>query len=179
MIPGSANLITTARAVLIVLLAALGGWPVTAGLAWSVVFIAFVAVSLDGVDGWVARRTGTVSAFGRRFDMETDAALVLVLAILAWRYGKAGPWIILSGLLRYIFVGAGWVMPWMRHPLAPSFRGRLICAVQIVALITAVAPNVQPPVSAAIAACGLAALCYSFAVDTWWLAQHAAPPRTP
>jgi hypothetical protein len=113
-----------------------------------------------------------------RFDMETDAALILVLAVLAWRYGKAGPWIILAGLLRYIFVAAGWVLPWMRGPLAPTLRGRLICVVQIVTLIAAIAPSVQPPASAALAAVGLAALCYSFAVDTLWLSRHAAAPRT-
>jgi phosphatidylglycerophosphate synthase len=147
-------------------------------IGWTVVFIGIVAVLLDGVDGWVARRTGTASAFGMRFDMETDAALVLVLALLAWRFGKAGPWILLAGLLRYIFVGAGWVLPWMRRPLTPSFRGRLMCVVQIVTLIVAIAPIVQPPASGAIAACGLAALCYSFVVDTLRLARAREAPRT-
>ena len=60
------------------------------------------------------------SAFGARFDMETDALLIQVLAILAWQYGKAGPWVLVSGLLRYLFVAAGWVWPWMREPLFPS-----------------------------------------------------------
>ena len=40
---------------------------------------------LDLVDGWVARRTGTASPFGARFDLETDAALILVLSWLVWR----------------------------------------------------------------------------------------------
>ena len=77
-----------------VLLVAMSSRPAATDMAWSIVAIAIVAVVLDGVDGWVARRTGTASAFGMRFDMETDAALILVLAILAWRYGKAGPWIL-------------------------------------------------------------------------------------
>jgi hypothetical protein len=71
----------------------------------------------------------------------------------------------MSGLLRYIFVAAGWVWPWLRRPLAPSRRGRAICVVQIVALIVAIGPIVPPPLSAFGAACGLAALTYSFAVD--------------
>ena len=37
--------------------------------------------SLDAVDGQVARRTGTVSALGARFDMEVDAFLILVLSV--------------------------------------------------------------------------------------------------
>ena len=124
---GPANQITLVRAVLVAGLASLVGQPATPAVAWSVVFIAIVAALLDGVDGWVARRTGTASAFGARFDMETDAALILVLAILVWQYGKAGPWVLLSGLLRYIFVAAGWLWPWMRRPAdaTPSRKDHL------------------------------------------------------
>ena len=57
---------------------------------------------------------------GSRFDMETDAALILVLAIFVWRNGKAGPWVLLSGLLRYIFVAAGWMWPWMARRWPPT-----------------------------------------------------------
>jgi phosphatidylglycerophosphate synthase len=168
---GPADRITAVRAVLVALLVLLLGQPVASGIAWTVVAIALVAVLLDGVDGWVARRTGTASAFGMRFDMETDAALILALAILVWRHGKAGPWILGAGLLRYLFVGAGWVWPWMARPLAPTLRARVICVVQIAALILAVAPIVPPPASTVVAACGLAALSYSFLVDTLWLAR--------
>jgi len=163
---GAANQITLVRALLVAGLATLIGQPATPTVAWSVVFIAIVAALLDGVDGWIARRTGTVSAFGARFDIETDAALILVLAILVWQYGKAGPWVLLSGLLRYAFVAAGWVWPWMRAPLAPSLRGKIICVVQIVALIVAMAPTIAPPMSSLVAAVALLALCHSFLVDT-------------
>lgn len=163
---GPANQITLVRAVLVAGLASRVGQPATLPVAWSVLFIAIVAVLLDGVDGWVARRTGTVSAFGTRFDTETDAALILVLAILVWQYGKAGPWVLLSGLLRYAFVAAGWLWPWMRCPLSSTLRGKIICVAQIVALIVAIAPTIAPPTSALVAVAGLLALCYSFLVDT-------------
>jgi len=170
---GPANQITLVRALLVAGLVALWGQPATPGVAWSVVFIAIVATLLDGIDGWVARRTGTVSAFGTRFDMETDAALILVLAVLVWQHGKAGPWVLLSGLLRYAFVAAGWIRRWMRAPLAPSLRGRVICVVQIGALVFAMAPIVAPPASSAVSAVGLLALCYSFLVDTLRLWRQA------
>lgn len=163
---GPANQITLIRAVLAAGLAILVGQPATPTLAWSVVVIATIAALLDGVDGWVARRTGTVSAFGARFDMETDAALILVLAILVLQYGKAGPWVLLSGLLRYVFVAAGWLWPWMRAPLASSLRGKIVCVVQIVALIVAITPTIAPPTSSVVAAVALLALSYSFLVDT-------------
>jgi phosphatidylglycerophosphate synthase len=163
---GPADKITLVRAVLVAGLASLVGQPTRPAVAWTVVFIAIVAALLDGVDGWVARRTGTVSVFGARFDMETDAALILVLSIIVWQYGKAGPWVLLSGLLRYVFAAAGWLWPWMKGPLAATLRGKIICIVQIVALLAAIAPATVPPMSSLVAAVGLLALCYSFLVDT-------------
>jgi phosphatidylglycerophosphate synthase len=170
---GPANQITFVRAVLVAALASLAVRPATPAVAWSAACIAIVVVLLDGVDGWVARRTATVSAFGTRFDMETDAALILVLAVLVWQHGKAGPWVVASGLLRYVFVASGWVWPWMRRPLTPTLRGRLICVVQIGALVAAMLPPIEPPASTVLAALGLAVLCYSFLVDTRWLWRHA------
>ena len=96
-----------------------------------------VATLLDGVDGWLARRTGMASAFGARFDMEIDALLIQVLADPGVAVRQGRPWVLLSGLLRYIFVAAGWVLPWMRAPLFPSRRRKAICVVQIAGLILA------------------------------------------
>ena len=67
--------------------------------------------------------------------MEVDALLIMVLAILAWQHGKAGAWVLLSGLLRYAFVAAGWLAPWIARPLPPSRRRQTICVVQIAALV--------------------------------------------
>ena len=47
----------------------------------ALVALAVVALVLDAVDGWVARRTGTTSPLGARFDMEVDAFLILVLSV--------------------------------------------------------------------------------------------------
>ena len=64
----------------------------TAGAACSSASTA-VALILDAVDGKVARRTGTASALGARFDMEVDAFLILVLSVyvadVAGRVGAA------------------------------------------------------------------------------------------
>src|SRR5688500_7558101 len=117
---GPANLITGVRAALVALLAGFLAEPPLARLAWPIVAMALVAAVLDGADGWLARRSGMGSAFGARFDLETDALLILVLSLLAWRYGKAGSWIVLAGLLRYLFVAAGAIWRWMRRPLPAS-----------------------------------------------------------
>jgi phosphatidylglycerophosphate synthase len=170
---GSANQLTAARAGLVALLAGLIGEPTLPPVAATAVVVALVVTILDGLDGWLARYTEMASAFGARFDVEVDALLIQVLAILAWRYGKVGPWILLSGLLRYGFVAAGWFLPWMQGPLAPTLRGRIICIVQTAALIIVLVPAVTAPLSTQVAALGLAALCYSFLVDTLRLWRQA------
>lgn len=174
---GPANQVTMVRAFLVAIVAGFIGEPSLPSAGWFVVCAAVVATVLDGVDGWLARRTGMASAFGARFDMETDALLIQVLAILAWQYGKAGPWVLLSGLLRYQFVAAGWVLPWMREPLFPSVRRKTICVVQIVGLILTILPPIVPPASEWLAAASLAALAYSFLADTVWLWRQA--PASP
>ncbi len=169
---GAANAVTTVRAVWVALAAAAGTFPADS-VDWFVVCAAILVTVLDGVDGWLARKLGETSAFGARFDMEVDAALIMVLSVLAWNWGKAGAWVILSGLLRYIFIAAGWIWPWMKRSLEPSRRRQTVCVIQVVGLIVVVSRIAMPPASTLIAALALAVLAWSFAIDTWWLMRQA------
>jgi len=171
----SADLVTAVRATLVVVLAGL----VTQGMpsrtqAWVAVVVAAVAAMLDGVDGWLARRSGTTSAFGARFDMETDAALILVLSVLVWRWDKAGGWVLLSGLMRYLFVGTGLLAPWLTGTLTPTLRGKAVAVVQMVGLIVAIGPIVPAWLSAPVAAVALVMLVWSFAIDVGRLWRRRA-----
>jgi phosphatidylglycerophosphate synthase len=170
---GAANAATLARAVLVLLLITLLGVETTSALGWLLVALSLVAALCDGVDGALARRRGEASAFGARFDMETDALLILVLAALAWQHGKAGVWILLAGLLRYVFVAASYALPWLGADLPPSRRRQAVCVVQIATLIAALVPPIEPPWSGIVALAGLAALVWSFGVDVVWLERHA------
>jgi phosphatidylglycerophosphate synthase len=169
---GAANSVTLVMAALAVLLVALFGAEPTPTLGWVVVGLGAAGVALDGVDGALARGRKEASAFGARFDMETDALLILVLAALAWQHGKAGPWVLAAGLLRYLFVAASWASPMLGAQLPPSRRRQAVCVVQIVSLLGALTPLVAPPWSSALAFAGLVALVWSFAVDVRWLARH-------
>jgi phosphatidylglycerophosphate synthase len=175
---GAANQVTVARGVLVALLAGLIGERADTGAPVLAVVLATTVAVLDGVDGWLARRSRMASAFGARFDMETDAALIMVLAVLAWLFGKAGLWVLSCGLLRYAFVGASVLLTWLRAPLPPSGRRRAIAVVQMVALIIALAPMVPVALSAPVAAIGLLALSLSFLLDSVWLFQNASQART-
>ncbi len=166
---GPANQVTAIRAALVALVTGFIGEPTSAASANAIVAIGLLATVLDGVDGPLARRSGLASTFGARFDMEVDALLILVLAILVWQYDRAGVWVVLSGLLRYLFVAAGWILPWMARPLPPSLRRQAVCVVQIGGLLLAMAPVVPQPLAAALAAVALIALAGSFLMDTLWL----------
>ncbi len=170
---GPANLVTTVRAGLLALLVGLVGQPVSVGMGWAAVLLAVAAITLDGADGTLARRTGLASAFGARFDMETDAALVMALSVLIWMHGKAGAWVLLGGIARYLFIASGWVWSWMRGSLSPTFRAKLVAIVHLSGLTTALAPIVVQPYSAVAAAVTLAALLWSFGVDVGRLRRAA------
>jgi phosphatidylglycerophosphate synthase len=169
---GPPNQVTAARAAGVALVAAVVGETPQPSIALAAALAAAAVTVLDGVDGWLARRSGMASAFGARFDMEVDALLILALSALAWTLGKAGAWVLASGLLRYAFVAAGWAWPWMDRPLPASLRRKTVCVVQIVALIAVVAPFVPPSASAPVAAGALAVLAASFLTDTAWLARR-------
>jgi hypothetical protein len=104
--------------------------------------------------------------------MEIDALLILALAALAWRFDKAGAWVLLSGLMRYLFVAAGWLATWLQQPLPISRRRQTVCVVQIVALTIALVPVVEPMSSSTIAALALLILTCSFLIDLIWLWRH-------
>jgi phosphatidylglycerophosphate synthase len=167
---GLANTITLVRA---------GGAAVFAGLlaapapavGWAAAVAAAALLALDGLDGVAARRQGLASAFGARFDMETDALTILVLAALAVALGKVGAWALALGAMRYAFVAAGWVWPRLAGPLPPSLRRKAVCVAQLAVLTALLAPPIAPPVSGALAALALAALAWSFALDVRWLAR--------
>jgi hypothetical protein len=92
-----------------------------------------------------------------------------VLAILAWQHGKAGAWVLFSGMLRYLFGAAGWIWPWLQRPVMPHMQRKAICVIQITGLLIALMPSVTRPASAVIAAAALALLSYSFLADAVWL----------
>jgi phosphatidylglycerophosphate synthase len=162
---GPANVVTMIRGGFAALIAGLIGETVAPGAALFASLLSVAITVLDGFDGKLARTSGMSSSFGARFDMETDSALVLAMSILAWQLGKAGPWILGIGLMRYAFGAAGHLLPWLAGPLSPTKRGRTVAVVQMGTLSFVLAPFVSVPFSSAAAALALAALIWSFAVD--------------
>lgn len=168
---GSANRVTMARNIGTLSLAGLVIYADSLGTLghWWVVVTGTGIMLLDGVDGWIARRTSTSTNFGARFDMETDAFLMLVLSALVWAEGRTGAWVLLIGAMRYLFLIAGLVVPNLRDELAPSFRRKLICVIQGIALLVALGPVIPSDIAVGVSALALAMLTWSFVIDTLWL----------
>lgn len=139
-----------------------------------------VALLLDGVDGKVARRTGTCSSLGARFDMEVDAFLILVLSVYVAL--DLGPWVLLIGAMRYVFVAAARVWPWLTAPLPPSTARKTVAALQGVLLLVAGADLLPRPANTGVVVLALGLLVWSFGRDVVWLWRSsrtaAGPPAS-
>jgi phosphatidylglycerophosphate synthase len=171
---GPADLVTMTRAVLVGGVTALVANipdPATVPVTLMVT-IAAVALATDAVDGRVARRTGTVSEFGARFDMEVDAFLILVLS--AYLADRLGLWVLAIGLMRYVFVVAGRLVRWMRAPLPHSMLRKTVAAGQGIVLVIAASGLLPDGVNTVIVVLALVTLAASFGYDVFWLFRHRA-----
>jgi phosphatidylglycerophosphate synthase len=172
---GPADWVTLARATLAVGVAALVAdsfdHPVPVTLLIS---LTVVALALDAVDGWVARRTRTTTSLGAHFDAEVDSFLIAVLSVYVAR--SAGPWVLAIGAARYAFLAAGWPLSWMREPLPPRYWRKVVAATQGIVLTIAAADVLPPALTQAALVAALALLAESFGRDVWWLwrRRHAA-----
>ncbi|HEV7650942.1 MAG TPA: CDP-alcohol phosphatidyltransferase family protein [Actinophytocola sp.] len=176
---GPADLVTLARAVLIGGVTALISDIPEPVAVTPMVVLAAVALSLDAVDGRVARHTGTVSPFGARFDMETDAFLILVLS--AYLATVVGPWVLAIGAMRYLFIMAGRLLSWMRAELPHSMTRKTVAAAQGIILAVAASGLLPETGTVIILGLALAALVWSFGFDVVWLYRNreTAPAETP
>ena len=176
---GPANLVTLVRATLVGAIAALVADAGTHHLfVMPTLTLAAIALSLDAVDGRVARATASTSSVGARFDGEVDALLILVLSVAVAR--TAGWWVLAIGLWRYAFGVAGWVWPWLRGQLPLSRWGKTIAAVQGIALTASVSGLLPRSVMIAVLFVSLILLTESFAHSIWWLrSQRPVPTEEP
>lgn len=170
---GAANSVTLLRAGLIALLAGLIGY--TQGdlaKSWIPSFVALIALLLDGLDGWLARRENSASPFGARFDMEIDALFILVLGILVFQTGKVHAWVLLLGAMRYVFASTGFILPWLRKPLPAKKWRQTVCVIQASVLIACLAPSVDSGFASGLTVIALVLLSISFTTDTLWLRRQ-------
>jgi CDP-diacylglycerol--glycerol-3-phosphate 3-phosphatidyltransferase len=142
--------------VFVVLLLAEGGESTT--LRWWAAAVFAVAAATDRLDGWLARRNGTVTTFGIVADPIADKALtgsgfvgLSILGLLPW-------WVTALVLVRELGVTVLRAVV-IRHTVVPASKGgKLKTVLQTVALTALIAPLPEPLTWVAYVVMGLAVL---------------------
>lgn len=163
---GWANAITASRLLLIAVIV----WQSTALPDYIIFVVGIFTLIADGLDGYFARKYNTVSAFGDCFDKETDAFFVLAYGVLICDKGLAGAWVLMPGLLRYMYVIMLSLVKVKPKVPNPSFRRQFI---GMWLMGTLLAPFVISPlvyIPGLIFA--IAIVMYSFAVDLGKMLRH-------
>lgn len=179
-----ADLITAGRGVLVLVLAVvvLRGFVDGDGVrawsgqprgtwAWTVVALGVPAWTLDSLDGYVARRTGSVSDRGARLDAAVDGSLVLVLSVAV---APLAPWALVGGLLFPVFLAVQVVRPTWRRTLPRRPWRRIAGGTMTGTLVIGMAPMWPEILVQVTVALAVVCLTWSFAVDVRWLERQAA-----
>ena len=142
----AANALTAVRLVLVPVFVAVAvgsgmtrpGWQVAACL------IFLVASLTDFVDGWIARRYGLVTAFGKIADPIVDKALIGSALVLLSGYGLVPWWV--TGLIMAREVGVTLLRFWVIRygVIAASRGGKVKTALQIAATAWYLLPLPEP-----------------------------------
>jgi phosphatidylglycerophosphate synthase len=173
---GPADWVTLVRAVLTGGVAGLVTQSLSAPIhVAELTLLSTVAIALDGVDGWVARRSGTASTAGARFDMEVDAALLLLLSVYVAH--TTGTWWALSiGAARYLFATARFFLPGLRGSASPRYWRKIVAAIQAIVLTVVASGSIPPAVATSALAIAATLLLESFAQEAWDLHHVRSRP---
>ena len=172
---GPADWVTLVRATLAFGIAAVfASWQQPAPVTM-LVSLSALALALDAVDGWVARRTRTTATLGAHFDGEVDAFLILILSI--YLAHSNGAWILTIGAARYAFLTAGWLLPWLRRPLPSRYWRKVVTATQGIVLTVAIADVLPRGLTETAVVFALVLLAESFGRDVWWLWRRRRDPH--
>ncbi|MCG6972123.1 MAG: CDP-alcohol phosphatidyltransferase family protein [Desulfobacterales bacterium] len=173
---GTANWITLMRAGAIIGLAGILPWTLSRGpslpnsLSWAA-GIVYLGLSLaDLLDGLVARKQERETELGRRLDIESDAAGLLVASLVAVALGRLPAVYLLVGLAYYPFVLGIWLRQKRALPviaLRPRPCARIIAGFQMGLVGIALLPIFNPVFTYAAALIFMAPLLIGFLGD--WL----------
>jgi len=118
--------------------------------AWIPGFFYLTVVSIDGIDGFLARRLGQASAFGEILDKEFDGLGTAVATLLAYQYGKVPVIYLPVAGLYYAFQIGLWSYQKIGRPVSSlknSNYRKIVGGLNSVFLSVALWPVWGPPVS--------------------------------
>lgn len=127
-------------------------------MLWSLTAIAAAAVGIILVEAWITEKIDAAGPFSRRLGREAYGLLVLSVAVLLWRSGKVGGWVVAAGAVHYASLVLSLGLPALRQESPAAWRPYMRLALAA-ALILALAPIVPP-----VAATGLGAVALGLAL---------------
>ena len=154
----SPNLVSAGRFLLI----AAGSWFFSELNAYVFVAVVCLATALDGLDGYLARRFKQETEFGRLFDLEVDAFLVLVLCYLLYSKDASLTYLFVAAIARPIFVFL-MIAGFKQYEEPHNKRGQTVFVIVLTALI--VAFILPPAVYQWLLPAATLLLLISFAID--------------
>lgn len=146
-------------------------------LTWVDPLFAVVILSMDGLDGYFARRQGPTYT-GAVFDMEADAFFVLTLTLLSIALAKLPLWLLILPTWRYVYV---LILKGIQafYPTAlfkkGTWRGKIVCVVILVALIFNLIPLFSFSAKLFVSGTSVLLLSASFLTDLWYELPHERP----
>ena len=131
-----ANYIVVLRIILIpVLIALLVLLPDYQGRLWSALFFLVLAFS-DWLDGYLARKTRTVTSLGKLIDPLSDKLLVVSVLIVLLGFGEINFWPVLIIVFRELAVeGLRSLQMMKRVVVGASFLGKVKTVLQMMAVL--------------------------------------------
>jgi phosphatidylglycerophosphate synthase len=129
-------------------------------------------VFLDVLDGYIARKTGQTSEFGRVFDMEVDAFFVNSMGLYFLFTTNVGYLMLLPGVLRYLYRLAVWSLPQPDYQETKKFYAAALAGINFVLIVLAViAPN---PAQIYILFLSIILVSLSFTISFYEFFRHAS-----
>jgi phosphatidylglycerophosphate synthase len=128
---GYANLVTLLRFIFLLLIVVFSNiWPL-----WSLGLLFIIPVSLDGLDGYLARRFNHVTKFGALFDLETDSLYITLAGMILFKRHIVGGWLLPAAYMRYFYVLVVAIMQLNRIQEKRTRFGPFIAFIMFVSLI--------------------------------------------
>lgn len=138
-LPNSITLARIALVPLFILLLLISPGP-NSWQQWLAILVFVVAVSTDGVDGAIARKTGTVTNLGKILDPIADKALLSGALITLSFLGEIDWWITILILVRELAVTLFRIVVAKKKVIAATTAGKLKTILQSVAIGAVLAP---------------------------------------
>jgi phosphatidylglycerophosphate synthase len=164
---GWADALTGARLIVLTVVAA----ALPATVEWVLTAFVFNVVA-DALDGHVARKLRGATPFGAVFDREVDAFFVLVAYLHLHSDGWLGAWMLLAGILPYLYRLLAAVAP---ARIAAARKERIAAPLAGLNFLMLLAAVAMPAYSASILVVSVTVVCVSFSLSFWSLYRHAYP----